>query len=114
MSKHDPRLRFRHMLDYAREAENYARGKIREDLDRDRPLMHSLVRCLEVIGEAAGRIPREDRERYPDLSWPDLIGLRNRLIHAYDQVDLDILWQIVVKDLPPLRARLEIIVLDFD
>ena len=84
-----------------------ARGKTRKDLDEERVLNLALVRLLEIIGEAANRVPATDRERYAQIPWEQIIGLRHRLIHAYDRVDFDILWQIVTRDLPPLVAELE-------
>ena len=59
-----------------------------------------------MIGEAASRIPKEDQARYADISWPEIVSLRNRLIHEYDAVDFDILWQIVNQDLPGLIESL--------
>ena len=84
-----------------------ASGRTRRELDTDRQLNLSLVRLLEIVGEAAGRVPTKERARYPDIPWPEIVGLRNRLIHGYDSVDFDILWQIVRDDLPPLIAALE-------
>mgnify|MGYP001608772223 FL=1 len=105
-------VRLRHMLDHAREAVSMVRGKTRADLDTDRQLNLALVRLLEIIGEAAGRISKEDRDRYSNIPWPEIVGLRNRLIHGYDEVDFDILWQIVTRDLPPLIKNLEKLVED--
>ena len=110
MPRHDTILRLRHMLDHAKEAVTTTQGKARTDLDTDRLLNLALVRLLEIIGEAASRVPKEDRELYPDIPWPELVGLRNRLIHGYDEVDFDILWQIVTADLPPLISELEKII----
>jgi uncharacterized protein with HEPN domain len=70
----------------------------------------ALVRLLEILGEAAGRVPVGQRSQFPAIPWAQLIGLRNRLIHAYDQVDPDILWQILVEDVPVLLAELTRIV----
>ncbi len=84
-----------------------ARGKTRAQLDSDRQLNLALTRLLEIIGEAAARTPQEERSRYPAIPWVQVVGLRNRLIHGYDSVDLDILWQIVTRDLPPLIATVE-------
>jgi uncharacterized protein with HEPN domain len=100
-------VRLRHMLDAAREAAQMAHGKTRADLDTDRPLNLSLVRLLEVLGEAASRVPADERAKYSGIPWMQIIGLRNRLIHGYDSVDFDILWEIVSHDLPPLIAELE-------
>jgi uncharacterized protein with HEPN domain len=69
-----------------------------------------LTRLLEIIGEAANRVPDENRAEYPQLPWLQMIGLRNRLIHGYDSVDFDILWVIIQKDLPDLIGQLEEII----
>jgi uncharacterized protein with HEPN domain len=95
------------MLDHAREAVAMVRGKTRADLDSDRQLNLALVRLLEVVGEAAGRIPPEERTKYSAVPWQDIVSLRNRLIHGYDSVDFDILWEIISRDLPPLVSALE-------
>ncbi|MCL7454835.1 MAG: DUF86 domain-containing protein [Anaerolineae bacterium] len=107
-------LPLRHMLDHARETITLAQGKDRTDLDDDRLLELALVRLLEIVGEAASRVPGDDRTRYPQIPWPQIVSLRNRLIHGYDAVDLDILWQIIERDLPPLIAALEIILCEED
>jgi|SRR5580658_2511327 len=107
MSRHEGDVRLRHMLDHAKEAVSMVQGTVRADLDTDRKLNLSLVRLLEIVGEAATRVPTEGRRLYPDIPWPEVIGLRNRLIHGYDSVDFDILWEIVSHDLPPLIATLE-------
>ncbi|NIV30544.1 MAG: DUF86 domain-containing protein, partial [Anaerolineae bacterium] len=71
-------------------------------------------RLLEIVGEAANRVPRGVRARHPEIPWSQIEALRNRLIHGYNAVDLDILWQIVVHDLPPLAAALESILAGYD
>lgn len=110
MTARDISLSLRHMLDHAEEAISLARDKKRPDLDTDRLLNLSLVRLLEIIGEAANHIPPETHQQYPSIPWLQIIGLRNRLIHGYDAVDFDILWQIVTVDLPPLVAELRKII----
>ena len=97
-------------MSYAEEAVNISRGKIREDLDHDRILNLALTRLLEVIGEAANRVPIEIQEKYPQLPWLQMIGLRNRLIHGYDSVDFDVLWSVIQKDLPDLIRNLSEII----
>jgi uncharacterized protein with HEPN domain len=97
MSRHDDEPRLRHMLGHALEAIEMARGRTRADLDTDRQLNLALVRLLEIVGEAAARVSNETRERHPDIPWPEILSLRNRLIHGYDEVDFDILWEIVRK-----------------
>jgi len=107
MSRHDPVITLGHMLDYAREAAALVRGRSRGDLDTDRQLNLSAVRLLEVLGEAASRIPSDVRARYPQIQWTQIVGMRNRLIHAYDFIDFNTIWQTLTVDLPPLIAQLE-------
>jgi len=106
MSQHNTSVSLRHMLDHALEAVAMIKDKTRTDLDKDRQLNLALVRLLEIIGEAATRIPKEDQAHYSDISWSEIVSLRNRLIHGYDTVDFDILWQIMNQDLPGLIESL--------
>ncbi len=92
------------MLDHASEAVSLLRGKSRPDLDGDRLL---LTRLVEIVGEAATRVPKELQDRHPAIPWRDIVSARNRLIHGYDFVDLDILWEIVATDLPALVPQIE-------
>ena len=110
MTRHDPLVRVRHMLDHTKEAAAMARGRSRTDLDTDRQLNLSLVRLLEIVGEASARIPEDFRQRYQQVPWQDIADLRNRLIHGYDNVNFDVLWAIIEKDLPPLIDQLEKII----
>ncbi len=110
MSRPETAISLRQMLDYSREAVGMMQGQVRADLDTDRKLNLALIRLLEILGEAANRVPPSDRAKYPQIPWPQLISLRNRLIHGYDQVDFDILWQILNQDLPTLTRELEKIV----
>ena len=105
--QHNDRVRLQHMFDAAKEAEGFSTGKSRIDLDNDRMLTLSLVKLIEIIGEAASGITAECRDRYPEIPWLDIIGMRHRLIHAYFDVNLDIVWATVSDDLPPLSAALE-------
>lgn len=82
MSKNDPMVSLHQILAYAKEAVEISRGKTRQDLDRDRLLNLALTRLLEMLGEAANRVPEEVRNRYPDLPWLQMIAARNRLIHG--------------------------------
>lgn len=107
MSRDDPQVRLRHMLDYAREAVALLRDRKRADLDSERALGLAILRCLEIVGEAASRVPGDIQRRYPNIPWPQIIGMRNRLVHGYDIVDYDIVWSTVTQDLPPLIAELE-------
>ena len=100
-------IRLRHMRDSAAEALSFVEGKTRRDLDTDRQLVLALTKSIEIIGEAASRMSRSLVEAHPAIPWPQIRGMRNRLIHAYFEVDLDILWDTVTHNLPPLLAALE-------
>ena len=73
-------------------------GAVAADLDADRLLALALVRLLEIIGEAAARVPAEERARRPGVPWSSIVSLRNRLIHGYDDIDHDIVWKVVTTD----------------
>ena len=106
----DDLVRLRHMLDAAKEAMSFAQNKTRNDLDTDRMLTLSLVQSILIIGEAASRVTKECQKDLAEIPWPDIIAMRNRLIHAYFDINLSVLWRTVVEDLPPLVATLETIV----
>ena len=103
----EDQLRLRHMLNAGKEAADAVRGKSRTDFDRERILQLAVVRLLEIVGEAAGRVTADFRDQNSAIPWPQIVGLRNRLIHGYDSVDLDILWEILTRDLPVLISNLE-------
>ena len=107
MPHYDARYRLQHMLDNAEEAICLIEGKNPTDLKNERMLELSLIRLVEVIGEAAAKIREEDYDKYPTIPWTQVIGMRNRLIHGYDEVDLDILWDTIEIDLPMLVKELK-------
>ena len=89
MPQREDAVRLHHMLDAAQEACSFVQGKGRSDLDTDRKLVLSLVRLVEVIGEASGQVSKELQAAHPEIPWPAIVGMRNRLIHAYFDIDLD-------------------------
>jgi uncharacterized protein with HEPN domain len=107
MSERDDRISLRHMLDHAREPFGMTRDVNREHLDHDRKLQLSLTRLVEVVGEAATRVSPEVRERHPSIPWRQIVAMRNRLIHGYDVLDFDVLWNTVTLEMPRLIAELE-------
>jgi uncharacterized protein with HEPN domain len=107
MSRHDEIVRLRHMRDHAAEAIAMTKEKKRDDLDDDRMLELALVRLMEIIGEAARRITPETRAKLPNIPWSDVVAMRNRLIHGYDSVDHDILWDTITRDLPSLLKAVD-------
>lgn len=107
MSRHDPRISLLQMRDHAREAVALCRGRSRADLDQHRLLNLAVTRLLEIVGEAAARVPDQERAKHPQIAWSKIVGLRNRLTHAYDAVNLNIVWGILTEDLPDLLAELD-------
>jgi uncharacterized protein with HEPN domain len=95
------------MLAAAEEAVGFADGRDRDDLDADRMLALALVRSIEIVGEAGARVSEEGRAAVPDVPWREIVAMRNRLIHAYFDVDLDIVWQTIKEDMPPLIVTLK-------
>lgn len=114
MSKHSTRVALTHMRSHADEARTLVQNISRDEFDTNRLLHLSLVRLLEIVGEAARRVPEKIQEYYSDIPWSQIISLRNRLIHGYDAIDYDILWKILTNDLPPLVARLDTILAEDD
>ena len=101
------RVRVQHMLDAAREALSFIEGRTSEDLRRDRMLLLALIKEIEIIGEAASRISAEYQKTLPGVPWPLVVGMRNRLIHAYADVNLAVVWSALTIDLPELVRELE-------
>ena len=110
MSQHDDGVRLRHMLHAARQAVDFARDRDRVDLDRDLQLSLALTRLVEIVGEAAKNVSPDGRAKLPTVPWRAIAGTRDRLVHAYFDVDQDQLWQIVSTDLPALVRVLEQVV----
>lgn len=102
----DDEIRLRHMLDAALEAIAFAHGRKRADLDNDRQLVLALVKDIEIVGEAATQVSEPTRQHLPQIPWEQIVGMRNRLVHAYFDINLDILWNTVQRDLPELISLL--------
>ena len=100
-------VRLRHILEAAREAGAFLQGKSSEDLHADRMLNLSIVRLLEIIGEAARGVSPACRTAHPEIAWQEMAGMRDRLAHGYFDVDLNVVWQTVTQDLPALLGQLD-------
>ena len=88
----DDRILLHHMLDAARKVGDFIRGRSRADLDSDEMLALAVTRLLEILGEAARGLSEEFKKRNPKIAWKQITGTRDRLIHGYFDVDLDIIW----------------------
>ncbi len=110
MSRRDDQVRLVDMLIYAREAAALSGQTSLKDFEKDRVMQLAMQKLVEILGEAANRVSEETQQSHPEIQWPQIIGMRNRLVHGYDDVNLDILWKIVETDLPPLIQQLKDIV----
>jgi uncharacterized protein with HEPN domain len=103
----DDIIRLHHIIDSAKVAILYVQDKQRSSLDKERQLVYTLIKLIEIIGEAASKLTNECRLSIPQIQWNNIIKMRNRLIHAYFDIDLDILWKTVIEDIPPLIMEIE-------
>jgi len=92
MKKIDDLTRLKHIRDSGKEALSFVKNRTRQDLDCDRMLSLALVRLIEIIGEAANNVSEPCKAKYFKIPWRQIIGIRNRIVHAYFDVDLDIIW----------------------
>ena len=106
MSPED-RNRLRHMIDAARTARGFLAGRQRTDLDTDEMLRFAVVRAVEIIGEAASRVSPSGRAAVPGVPWPAIVSMRNRMVHAYFDIDHDVVWRTVQVELVPLMSSLQ-------
>jgi uncharacterized protein with HEPN domain len=112
MSRRDDPTLLRDMVSVARSAIAEVGGADLGALAADHVRALGLVKCLEIVGEAAGRLSPDFRARHSDIPWAPIIGMRNRLVHAYFDVDYEQVWKALTEDLPPLIERLEAILVD--
>jgi uncharacterized protein with HEPN domain len=102
-------VRLRHMRDAAQQAVQFCVGRARSDLDSDVMLRFALVHAVTVLGEAASRVSVDTRAALPALAWPAIVGMRNRLVHAYFDIDTAMLWDTLAHSVPDLLQQLQLI-----
>ena len=107
MKPFDDALHLGHILKAARRIIEYTQGMRFEDFDADYKTQDASIRQLEIIGEATKRISPELRAKYPDIPWRGMAGMRDMLIHQYDEADFDIIWKTVSESIPDVMAKLE-------
>ncbi len=96
----------RHMIDAIEELQQILKGRTYRDFVHDPLRMHASMRLFEIVGEAASKLSAEFREHHIEIPYSEIIGMRNKLIHHYFEVDLDILWKTYEEDLPTLKSQL--------
>lgn len=102
------------ILDAMNKAENLLEGVTYSKFETDFRINFAVVRALEIIGEAAKRLPDDLRQNYPDIPWRGMAGMRDRIIHGYDDVDLEIVWDVVKRDIPQIKPKIEKLLIDHE
>ena len=103
----EDRIRLMHMIEAAEAACRFASGRSRGDLDTDQMLAFAVVRAIEILGEAASKVSPATRNVTPAVPWTSIISMRNRLVHAYFDIDAEIVWNCATKELPALLPILK-------
>jgi uncharacterized protein with HEPN domain len=96
----DDAIRIRHIVEAAQMAQGFVEGRRRADLDTDTMLLFAVVQVIQIIGEAASRVSPERRAATPSVPWAGIIGMRNRLVHVYDEIDHEVVWQTATVEIP--------------
>lgn len=105
--KKDSKVFLLHILESIELIEKYLKNKSKEDFSKSIQLQDSVIRRIEIIGEATKALPQNIKQYYPDVPWKQISGMRDILIHKYFGVDLDLTWQAILKDIPELKKNIK-------
>lgn len=105
--QNEDKIRLQHMADACTELLSFMEGKSKDDLNSDRKLVLSIIKEIEIIGEAANKISGEIKKAHTEIPWTEIVTMRNRLIHTYFDVDLDVVWSTAIEDIPRLLSQIE-------
>ena len=103
----DPQVFLTHILESIGWIEKETKDLSKDKFVQDVPTHDAVIRRLEIIGEAVKNLPTDFKKKYPDIAWKKIAGLRDKLIHGYFGIDLELVWEIVNKDIPPLKEQIE-------
>lgn len=101
------------LLNNARKAVAFVSGMTYQDFERDEKTQYAVIRALEILGEAAKKVPSDVKTAYPEIPWREIGGMRNKLIHDYTGVNLMVIWRTLQQDLPPLIQQLQRLLSDY-
>lgn len=101
---------FEDILEYAKTSLEFIKDLTYEDFIKDKKAVFATIRALEVIGESSNRISNEIKEKYPNLPWIEMRGLRNRIVHNYDDIDYTIVWNVLKNEIPKLIEQINLII----
>ncbi len=104
--RREDRVRVSDMIDAAEKVCRFVDGRQRQDLDTDDMLQLACLRGIQIIGEAAANVSTETRDAHPEIPWRNIVGMRNRIVHAYSLIDLDVVWKTAIEELPLLLQGL--------
>lgn len=104
--KKDPRIFIEHVLECIEKIEEYVKDATKDDFFRSTQLQDAVIRRIEIIGEAIKNLPMEIKEKYPDIAWKDIVGMRDVLIHGYFGVDLELTWKVAKENVWDLKSKM--------
>src|SRR3989344_4564885 len=94
------------IIDSIDEIEDFTKGLSFGDFKKDKKTVNAVIRSLEIIGEAAKKISNDIRKKYSEIPWREMAGMRDKLIHEYHGVDLEIIWKVVKEEVPPIKPHI--------
>ena len=103
----DPLIFIAHILENIEDIAVFSKGLTRKGLEKNKLKRNAIIRSIEIIGEAVKNVPHSFRNKHPDVPWKEIAGARDRMIHQYFDVDLDLVWDIAQKDIPLLKKKIE-------
>lgn len=114
MKKRDYGTYVEDIIEHMTYAEDFIKNLTFEEFAKDKKTILSVTKCIEVVGEATKHIPDSIRDKYPEIPWRDLAGIRDRLVHGYFKVNLEIVWMTATQEFPELRPKMERVLDDID